>query len=184
MKKIFFLLTFSVGLFLQTESFGQNSAVVKTKYFSNLNTFDEAEKYQWNVGNEAIASELEKSYTLYSKKKNFKSQLIKYINNNPDKCYWIATYLTDDYYTQINDQNFSFELFELGLTMLENAEEQKQIKYLYVIGKNYYFKGEKDKSLDYLLKGYLLADKYPGNVPTWNSLEESDEIYNFIKANL
>lgn len=184
MKKLFFLLTFSIGLFLQTEVFGQKSAVVKTKYFNNLNTFDETEKYQWSVGNETIAAELEKSYNLYSLKKNFASQLIKFINNNADKCYWIATYLTDDYYTQINDKKLSFELFELGLTMLENADENEQIKYLYVIGKHYYFQGQKEKSLEYLKKGYLLADKYPGNVPTWNSLEESEEIYNFIKANL
>lgn len=184
MKKFIFLfLVFTCSIFINTSK-AQSSKVVKTKYFSNINSLELVEKNVWLNGDEQIAAELEKSYNLYSSTKNFKTQLIKFIDNNADKCYWIATYLNDDYYTNINNEALSFELFEMGLKMLETKPEQEQIKYLYVIGKSYYAKNLKDNSLSYLLKGFKLSEKYPGNVPTWNSLKESEEINHFIQGNL
>lgn len=184
MKQIFlFILLFS-SVLISLNTYGQESRVIKTKYFQNLDSYDAAEEYQWYTGSNELAKELEKSYNLYSTKKNFKKQLLKFANNNVDKYYWIATYLKDDYYTEINDTDLSFEFYLLGLELAEKTEESEQIRYLFVIGKRYYFLGEKEKSLEYLIKGYQLSEKFPGNVPTWNSLEEADEIYDFIKRNL
>lgn len=184
MKNIFLFVFVWSTLMLGSNIFAQESKVIKTKYFENLNRFDATAKYQWYTGNNELAKELEKSYNLYSSKKNFKKQLLKFADNNVDKYYWIATYLKDDYYTQINDAELSFQFSLAGLEIAKTEKESEQIRYLFVIGKKYYYAGEKEKSLDFLIKGYKLSEQYPGHVPTWNSLEEADEIYAFIKANL
>lgn len=184
MKNILLLvvLLFCVGFNISASA--QKSKVVKTKYFQNLNVFDAAESYQWHTGSFEIAKALESSYNKFHTKKNFKKQLLKFTNNNIDKYYWVATYLVDDYYTQIKNKQLSGEFYTLGLALVENDKEEEQIRFLYVIGKKHYHAGEKEESLAYLIKAYQLSEKHPGHVPTWNSLEEAEEITKFIEQNI
>ncbi|MGB0885238.1 MAG: hypothetical protein ACPGR5_02350 [Chitinophagales bacterium] len=179
MKKYFFLILTIVFIGTSQNTVAQKKA--KLKDFNALNTF---EANEWLTGNFDISNAFVEIYNTHGSKKQFKKQLINFAGFDLDKIYWLATYSNDDYYNEIKDENLSFELYKYGIAISKNAEENEQIRFLYVVGKAYYFKGEKEKSLEYLIPAYKLSQKHPGNVPTWNSLEEAEEISAFIKRNL
>ena len=133
----------------------------------------------WGINNKEKADLFEQIYFKYSGVKEFDQVLEQYLDNQ-DKCYWIGIYADDDYYTTFADPVLAVKILEKGLEFTRS--DQEKVRFLWIIGKKLYYKGDKSAATAYLVKAYRLAEEYPGNTPSWDSEQEYDEIMAFIKG--
>jgi len=149
-----------------------------------IKIFDSLEKVaaakNWGMDNEEKAQIFAEIYFQYSGEKDFEKVLMQYLDHQ-EKCYWIGIFADDAYYTSIADSVLSLKILEKGLELI--TSDQEKVRFLWVIGKKYYYSGDKVTAEKYLAAAYKLSALYPGNTPSWNSEQEYDEIMAFIKDN-
>jgi len=183
MKKIISILFILLFTANYTQVFSQKR---KKDYFKEIKTFSEKTNYKWYVGNKEIAKLFAKTYNKNHKKKDFKKQLYIFLNKDFDKYYQIASYVNSNgYYNDLKESSLEMELLQKGLQIAKDSKQENEtIRYYYRIGKILFHSGKLDECKEYLIKGYKLSKKYPGNVPTFDSEKEYNEIMDFINNNL
>jgi hypothetical protein len=135
---------------------------------------------QWITGDSQLAAAFEKIYDEYKNNPAINDVLKKYCVDF-EKCYWIGIYLDEPYYTKIGNYELSLEILKIGLAKAD--PENEKICFDFIIGKKLYYKGKIKESVQYLVPGYNLSKKYPGNVPAWKDEEEYTVIMKLIQDN-